>query len=169
MKQGEPPERMTKKIWQIRLSGSDSSDLPRSETEKRSQGKTPKKGRDTAVTAGSGEGMLQMNRVIIPIAVPPLRPAAVLSSSASLSLSLQELLMYSGVRMVAPPLMEFPIFSFLHRPRSSSLGFARLLCRSSACPFARSILELLACSPLHLLVTPLPANLWKSHCCCLTV
>lgn len=26
--------------------------------------------------------------------------------------------MYSGVRLVAPPLMEFPIFSFLHHPRS---------------------------------------------------
>lgn len=129
MKQGKPPERMTKKIWQIRLSGSDSSDLPRSETEKRSQGKTPKKGRDTAVTAGNGEGMLQMNRVIIPIAASIASPPPC-SLHLPPSHSLQELLMYSGVRMVAPPLMEFPIFSFLHRPRSSSLGFARLLCRS---------------------------------------
>lgn len=55
--------------------------------------------------------------------------------------SVWELLMYSGVRMVAPPLMEFPIFSFLHRSRSFLLGFTRFLCRSR--PFARSIPELL--------------------------
>lgn len=33
--------------------------------------------------------------------------------------------MYSGVRLVAQPLMEFPIFSFLRYLRSSLLGFTR--------------------------------------------
>lgn len=58
----------------------------------------------------------------------------VLFLSAFLSLSarfLQELLMYSDVRLVAPLLMDFPIFSFLHRARRFSLpGFTRFPCVS---------------------------------------
>lgn len=75
-----------------------------------------------------------MNRVIISITVPPLPCSLHLLPSPPL----RELLMYSGVRLVAPPLMEFPIFSFLHRPRPSLLGFTRFLRRSRRL-FARLI------------------------------
>lgn len=50
--------------------------------------------------------------------------------------------MYSGVRLVAQPLMEFPIFSFLRCLRSSLPGFTRFPFRLSlslsagVCPLA---------------------------------
>lgn len=77
--------------------------------------------------------------------------------------------MYSDVHLVAPPLMEFPIFSFLHRPRSPLyLGFTRFPCfflflpRQSFLASVRSLDRFsnffppFACLPLNVCPTSTP-------------